>query len=241
MLIQLVSYRYTEESTVNLTADIINRSEADLIVFSGTYGTNLRACDIPILESQITNRHVIAYLDARKGCSKYNNLFELRNGRFTDLDSKQIFHTSGLAIAEGGKLSRALVSELKGKRLFRVQKKSLLLMLCGENNIVINRMPKRPEHHVEFRLNDSSLESDFEKVMAKADIIINPTHSMNPRPWIYHERGEFFSSFGRYYFFAANGNDFNSPNIQYAYHDGKLMKKFRTEDNSDYISRFYTI
>lgn len=241
MLVQLVSYRYTEESTVNLTADIINRSEADLIVFSGTYGTTLRACDIPVLESMITNRHAVAFLDARKGRSRYNNLFELKNGRFSDLNSKQFFHTSGLAIADGGKLSKALISELKEKRLFRVQKRSLLLMLCGENNIVINRMPKRPEHYVEFRVDDTHLEKDFESVMAKADIIINPTHSMNPRPWLYHERAEFFSSFGRYYFFAANGNDLKSPNLQYAYYNGELLKENDMDSTEEYICRYYTI
>lgn len=67
MLVQLVSYRYFEEPTVDLTADIINGSPADLIVFSGTYGNTLRACDIPILEGKITNRHVTAFLDARRG------------------------------------------------------------------------------------------------------------------------------------------------------------------------------
>lgn len=241
MLVQLVSYRYFEEPTVDLTADIINGSPADLIVFSGTYGNTLRACDIPLLEGMITNRHVTAFLDARRGRSRYNNLFELREGKIVDLDSKQVFHTSELATKDNGRLSEVLVSELWEKRLFRLQKRNILLILCGENNIVINRIPKKPEHYVEFRLNDADLEKDFEKVMAKADIIINPTHSMNPRPWIYHERAEFFSSFGRYYFFAANGNDFRSPNLQYAYHDGKLMKKFRTEDKGDYISRFYTI
>lgn len=241
MLVQLVSYRYTEESTVNLTADIINRSEADLIVFSGTYGTTLRACDIPVLESMITNRHAVAFLDARKGRSRYNNLFELKNGRFSDLNSKQFFHTSGLAIADGGKLSKALISELKEKRLFRIQKRNLLLMLCGENNIVINRMPKRPEHYVEFRVDDTHLEKDFESVMAKADIIINPTHSMNPRPWLYYERAEFFSSFGRYYFFAANGNDLKSPNLQYAYYNGELLKENDMDSTEEYICRYYTI
>ena len=241
MQVQLVSYRYTEESTVDLTAEIINGSEADLIVFSGTYGTTLRACDIPILESMITNRHAVAFLDARKGRSKYNNLFELKNGRFSDLNSKQIFHTSGLAIADGGKLSGDLIAELKEKRLFRIQKRNLLLMLCGENNIVINRMPKRPEHYVEFRVDDAHLEKDFESVMAKTDIIINPTHSMNPRPWLYHERGEFFSSFGRYYFFAANGNDLKSPNLQYAYYNGELLRENYKDSTGEYVCRYYTI
>lgn len=241
MLVQLVSYRYFEEPTAKLTADIINGSPADLIVFSGTYGMTLRACDIPILESMITNRHSVAFLDARRGRSRYNNLFELKNGRFSDLNSKQIFHTSSLAIADGGKLSETLIYELKEKRSFRIQKRNLLLMLCGENNIVINRMPKRPEHYVEFRVDDAHLEKDFESVMAKTDIIINPTHSMNPRPWLYHERGEFFSSFGRYYFFAANGNDFRSPNLQYAYYNGELLKENDMDSTEEYVCRYYTI
>lgn len=241
MLVQLVSYRYFEEPTVNLTADIINDSPADLIVFSGTFGNTLRACDIPLLEGMITNRHVTAFFDAGRGRSRYNNLYELREGKIVDLDSKQVFHTSELATKDNGRLSKVLVSELREKRLFRIQKRNILLILCGENNIVINRMPKKPEHYVEFRLNDADLEKDFEKVMAKADIIINPTHSMNPRPWIYHERAEFFSSLGRYYFFAANGNDFSSGNLQYAYHNMEQIKEDSLESTGDYICRFYTI
>ena len=129
MLVQLVSYRCFEEPTAKLTAGIINGSPADLIVFSGTYGMTLRACGIPILESMITNRHSVAFLDARRGRSRYNNLFELKNGRFSDLNSKQIFHASGLAIADGGKLSEALIYELKEKRSFRIQKRNLLCVI----------------------------------------------------------------------------------------------------------------
>lgn len=238
MRIQVISFKSSLESnSVRDISEIINASDAELIVFSGA--VNLRCSDITKLRSRITNRKPVAFLDAR-GRDRYNSLYMLRDGKIKSLESKQMFSTSD-DLKKDSSLAGEYIDELAKKRVVRVHGHKVMLMVCGENNIVVSRNPRTPEHFSEFRSKDSSLESRFEGLIGKADIIVNPTHLINSRPWLYHERAEYFSANGRIYVMAANGNDFSSPNIQYVYRDGQLQKPLCSSSSDSFLSTYYEV
>jgi len=236
MVIQVVSFKSSSKSdSVRNLTDIVNSSEADLIVFSGAQ--SLRICDLQELPGRITNRKPSAFLDAR-GRTKYNSLFLLRNRLITSLNSRQMFSTSS-ELENDATIAEKYIDELAHRRMSRIGGLKALLMVCGENNIAVSRKPGTPEHYAEFRIADKRLKANFEKILCRSDIIVNPTHSMNSRPWLYHERAEYFSSNGRIYVMSANGNDLSSPNIQYVYQNGERKSPNREDRSKDCLCSYY--
>ena len=96
MIIQLVSYKASLRANSRLkhTAEIINSSKADLILFSGhTLASHL---DVFELNSLIDNKTTTAILEVKENAiSKLNpvcnSLFLLKNGVIKDMYTHQLF------------------------------------------------------------------------------------------------------------------------------------------------------
>lgn len=244
MKIQLVSLPqpYSSESLflspsfygarLQLVADIINKSGASLILFSGW-----AAClsEIPALSNLLDNRDVVVVLDVADNFSKID-LKEAEKSKFKhQKDEGQILLDKKLGINaltdklnnflylyKNGQLidlhtqqvfatsSKAtstnieeLIKELQRKRQFKLQDKNCLVFQCGEINILRNEQANGNAVH--FRLkNTPELEDQFNTILKDCDIILNPIHYPMGNQGKMKQRRIFLTQNGRAYFSSAN-------------------------------------
>jgi hypothetical protein len=101
MIVQLVSYKSTlrADSRLQHTAEIINSSKADLILFAGHTLASHR--DVDELNTLLDNNRTTAVIEVKKDTKSkslpvYHSLFLLQNGVAKDIYTHQLFTDSNL-------------------------------------------------------------------------------------------------------------------------------------------------
>ena len=230
MIIQLVSYKASLRANSRLkhTAEIINSSKADLILFSGhTLASHL---DVFELNSLIDNKTTTAILEVKENAiSKLNpvcnSLFLLKNGVIKDMYTHQLFTDSSTinAYPEPGE---HLMLELESRRCFDAANRNVIVLQCGENGILRNKQSEGNKAIFRFE-NDTELSSRFATILDNTHIVLNPIHSPMGNQGKMKKRREYFSDKNRAYFSTANFSDDDSiynKSLQYACINGIEQK-----------------
>ena len=180
MIVQLVSYKSTlrADSRLQHTAEIINSSKADLILFAGHTLASHR--DVDELNTLLDNNRTTAVIEVKKDTKSkslpvYHSLFLLQNGVAKDIYTHQLF-TDSKTIKAYPELGEHLMLELETRRNFSVANRNVSIIQCGENNILRNIQSEgnRPVFRFE---DDSIMNQRFADFLDNTDIILNPMHS----------------------------------------------------------------
>ena len=249
MIVQLVSYKSTlrADSRLQHTAEIINSSKADLILFAGHTLASHR--DVDELNTLLDNNRTTAVIEVKKDTKSkslpvYHSLFLLQNGVTKDIYTHQLF-TDSKTIKAYPELGEHLMLELETRRNFSTANRNVSVIQCGENNILRNIQSEG--NRAVFRFEDDAiLNKRFADFLNNTDIILNPMHSpMGNQPKMCKRR-EFFSSNNRAYFSTANYVDeeaIYNKSVQYACINGKEQEPMDVEvgKRDSYIVRTFVI
>ena len=249
MIVQLVSYKSTlrADSRLQHTAEIINSSKADLILFAGHTLASHR--DVDELNTLLDNNRTTAVIEVKKDTKSkslpvYHSLFLLQNGVAKDIYTHQLF-TDSKTIKAYPELGEHLMLELETRRNFSTANRNVSVIQCGENNILRNIQSEG--NRAVFRFEDDAiLNQRFAAFLNNTDIILNPMHSpMGNQPKM-RKRREFFSSNNRAYFSTANYVDeeaIYNKSVQYACINGKEQEPMDVEvgKRDSYIVRTFVI
>lgn len=249
MIVQLVSYKSTlrADSRLQYTAEIINSSKADLILFAGHTLASHR--DVDELNTLLDNNRTTAVIEVKKDTKSkslpvYHSLFLLQNGVTKDIYTHQLF-TDSKTIKAYPELGEHLMLELETRRNFSTANRNVSVIQCGENNILRNIQSEG--NRAVFRFEDDAiLNQRFAAFLNNTDIILNPMHSpMGNQPKM-RKRREFFSDNNRAYFSTANFEDEESiynKSVQYACINGKEQEPMNVEvgKRDSYIVRTFVI
>ena len=249
MIVQLVSYKSTlrADSRLQHTAEIINSSKADLILFAGHTLASHR--DVDELNTLLDNNRTTAVIEVKKDTKSkslpvYHSLFLLQNGVAKDIYTHQLF-TDSKTIKAYPELGEHLMLELETRRNFSTANRNVSVIQCGENNILRNIQSEG--NRAVFRFEDDAiLNKRFADFLNNTDIILNPMHSpMGNQPKMCKRR-EFFSSNNRAYFSTANYVDeeaIYNKSVQYACVNGKEQEPIDVEvgKRDSYIVRTFVI
>jgi len=249
MIVQLVSYKSTlrADSRLQHTAEIINSSKADLILFAGHTLASHR--DVDELNTLLDNNRTTAVIEVKKDTKSkslpvYHSLFLLQNGVTKDIYTHQLF-TDSKTIKAYPELGDHLMLELETRRNFSTANRNVSVIQCGENNILRNIQSEG--NRAVFRFEDDAiLNKRFADFLNNTDIILNPMHSpMGNQPKM-RKRREFFSSNNRAYFSTANYVDeeaIYNKSVQYACINGKEQEPMDVEvgKRDSYIVRTFVI
>ena len=249
MIVQLVSYKSTlrADSRLQHTAEIINSSKADLILFAGHTLASHR--DVDELNTLLDNNMTTAVIEVKKDTKSkslpvYHSLFLLQNGVAKDIYTHQLF-TDSKTIKAYPELGEHLMLELETRRNFSTANRNVSVIQCGENNILRNIQSEG--NRAVFRFEDDAiLNQRFAVFLNNTNIILNPMHSpMGNQPKM-RKRREFFSDNNRAYFSTANYVDeeaIYNKSVQYACINGKEQEPMNVEvgKRCSYIVRTFVI
>ena len=249
MIVQLVSYKSTlrADSRLQHTAEIINSSKADLILFAGHTLASHR--DVDELNTLLDNNMTTAVIEIKKDTKSkslpvYHSLFLLQNGVAKDIYTHQLF-TDSKTIKAYPELGEHLMLELETRRNFSTANRNVSVIQCGENNILRNIQSEG--NRAVFRFEDDAiLNQRFAAFLNKTDIILNPMHSPMGNQGKMRKRRELFSSNNRAYFSTANYVDeeaIYNKSVQYACINGKEQEPMDVEvgKRDSYIVRTFVI
>lgn len=249
MIVQLVSYKSTlrADSRLQHTAEIINSSKADLILFAGHTLASHR--DVDELNTLLDNNRTTAVIEVKKYTKSkslpvYHSLFLLQNGVTKDIYTHQLF-TDSKTIKAYPELGEHLMLELETRRNFSTANRNVSVIQCGENNILRNIQSEG--NRAVFRFEDDAiLNQRFAAFLNNTDIILNPMHSPMGNQGKMRKRRELFSSNNRAYFSTANYVDeeaIYNKSVQYACINGKEQEPMDVEvgNRDSYIVRTFVI
>ena len=249
MIVQLVSYKSTlrADSRLQHTAEIINSSKADLILFAGHTLASHR--DVDELNTLLDNNRTTAVIEVKKDTKSkslpvYHSLFLLQNGVTKDIYTHQLF-TDSKTIKAYPELGEHLMLELETRRNFSTANRNVSVIQCGENNILRNIQSEG--NRAVFRFEDDAiLNKRFADFLNNTDIILNPMHSPMGNQGKMRKRRELFSSNNRAYFSTANYVDeeaIYNKSVQYACINGKEQEPMDVEvgKRDSYIVRTFVI
>ena len=249
MIVQLVSYKSTlrADSRLHYTAEIINSSKADLILFAGHTLASHR--DVDELNTLLDNNRTTAVIEVKKDTKSkslpvYHSLFLLQNGVAKDIYTHQLF-TDSKTIKAYPELGEHLMLELETRRNFSTANRNVSVIQCGENNILRNIQSEG--NRAVFRFEDDAiLNQRFAAFLNNTDIILNPMHSPMGNQGKMRKRRELFSSNNRAYFSTANYVDeeaIYNKSVQYACINGKEQEPMDVEvgKRDSYIVRTFVI
>lgn len=247
MKIQLVTFilGLHNDTKINITADIVNKSKSDLIFFPGNTLNNID--DAIELTSLIKNKKSVAVIEVSQlPLGDLNKKiihcpFIIKKGQLVNMHTFQHFTTSD-TIEKNPFLAEAFVNELETRRQFEVNGYNCLLLQCGENNILKNI--QSDNNNVIIRIEDKSIERRFKNVLEGSDIILNAIHKPQyGNQNKLHKRREFFSLNGRIYISTNNCKELSqkAKSVQYAYYDGKELENPIPfiDENGRYLYRVF--
>ena len=249
MIVQLVSYKSAlrADSRLQHTAEIINSSKADLILFAGHTLASHR--DVDELNTLLDNNMTTAVIEVKKDAKSkslpvYHSLFLLQNGVAKDIYTHQLF-TDSKTIKAYPELGEHLMLELETRRNFSTANRNVSVIQCGENNILRNIQSEGNRAIFRFE-DDAILNQRFAAFLNNTDIILNPMHSPMGNQGKMRKRRELFSSNNRAYFSTANFEDEESiynKSVQYACINGKEQEPMNVEvgKRDSYIVRTFVI
>jgi len=243
--IEIVSFVHglNDKVKLHLTEKVINESTANILLFSGhTIGF---VNEIEKLGTHIKNKETETILELENiNSDKINNcLYRISNGKLFSLNTNQLFSTS-TEIEDNYELALRLLYEFETKRTFTVNGLNILVIQCGELNILKNH--QKEENRAEFRLpNKTELSERFTKFLKGINIILNPIHTPMGNQGKMHQRRIYLSRNKRYYFSTSNtkenSNDLSLESLQYGFFDGFRITATNKKLTSDSISRIYEI
>ena len=249
MRIQLIGFDYNLNPNykLDLFTEIVNGSDADLVLFPGH--TLRNDYDLEYVEGDITNERstvVVEMADHLASSCLYlhNALFLVKEGLFEDMFTSQIFATA-LDINGFEELMEKLLDEMP-RRQFVCDGKRITVLHCGETALLASS--KEEGYKASFRFkNNPKLNERYEQMLASTDIFLNPIHDLQGEQGIMAQRRATFSSDGRYYFSTCALNEemwgkLSSKRIQYAWQDGKELNiKPDIHEDDGYVSRVIEI
>lgn len=249
MRIQLIGFDYNLNPNykLQLFKEIVNGSDADLILFPGHTLRDLN--DLYYLEPDLTNEKsvvVLELIDHRATSCLYlhNALFLVQEGIAVDLYTSQIFATAD-EIKRDEVLMAKLLDEIP-RRQFECCGKRITILQCGETALL--ESTKADGYKASFRFKDNSeLNKRYEEMLASTDIFLNPIHDLQGEQGVMSQRRTTLSGDGRYYFSTCELNKemagkFTSKRIQYAWYNGKEMTILpEIYEEEMYVSRIIEI
>ena len=230
MKIQLVSFvqGLHDNTKIDITADVINKSKSDLIFFPGD---TLNSIDDAVdLTGLLKNKKSVAVIEVSQlPLGDLNKRiihcpFLIKKGQLVNMHTFQYFTTSD-TIEKNPFLAEAFVNELETRRQFEVNGYDCLLLQCGENNILKNI--QSDNNKVIIRIEDKSIERRFKNVLEGCDIILNAIHKPQyGNQNKLHKRREYLSLNGKIYLSTNNCKELSqkAKSVQYAYFDGKVLE-----------------
>lgn len=230
MEVQIVSYILDLNSSdkLSITADIIDSSRSDFIIFPGN---TLDTIDDAInLMNIIRNKKsTVLFEVSQLPIGDLNDEiihcpFLIQKGKLINLHTFQFFTTSNI-IENNVFLAEAFINELETRRQFKIGDYKCLVLLCGENNILRNVQSEN--NRVIFRIDDNQLEKRFKNVIKGVDVILNPIHKpQSGNQNKLHKRREYFSKNKRVYISTNNCVTLSSyaKSIQYVYYNGEELE-----------------
>jgi hypothetical protein len=249
MIVQLVSYKSSlrADSKANRTIEIINSSDADLILFPGH--TFYSDTDVRWNENLIENKKTTAVFEVKNDNSSqlnciYNSLYILQHGVIRNMFTYQFF-TDSKEIYKYPDAVEHLMLDLETRRKFAVANRKVIVLQCGENGILRNIQSEG--NRAEFRFkDDTKLCKRFDKVMSNTNIILNPMHSPMGNQGKMAKRREYFSANNKVYFLTANFDDADSimdKSLQHACINGVEQEPINVEvdKRGTYIIRTFAI
>ena len=232
---------------VKLFKEIVNGSDADLILFPGH--TLRNDDDIDYLWPEIENEKSTVVLEVRDSFPTdclhlHNALFLWRDYGFEDMLTSQIFATSR-EISGQERLMARLFDELP-RRQFECCGKRITVLHCGETALLASS--KAEGYKARFRFKDNpELNKRYESMLASTDIFLNPVHTPQGEQGVMAQRRATLSAEGRYYFLTGSLPDeksgrLNNQSLQYAWHNGQeLAVKPDIHKDDGYVSRIIEI
>tara|TARA_B100001094_G_C18155903_1_gene786425 strand:+ start:476 stop:1246 length:771 start_codon:yes stop_codon:yes gene_type:complete len=194
------SYTGLPKNREKIFIETINKSKADLIVFPG-WTLNIK--DIKKTVSKLTNKSTTIIFE-NFSPHKYrsgNEMHIIENGNLLNTDMRQVF-TEASEVNNNKSLVGEYVKELATKRSFNLNKNKCLILSCGENNILKNK--QSDGNKVVFRLNNKSIENEFETILENTSFVINPIHTPMGNQGKISKRREYFSNDNRVYISTNN-------------------------------------
>lgn len=254
MKIELVSLRHDlyGKRRLEQVVSIINRSQVDLMLFCGHTISDYN-CDS--LEKLINNNKTFVVFEVKSVVESQfvnlnNCLYTINCGHVQNLFTNQLFATSN-EIENNISLCERFIYELETRRRVYFKGKKLLILQCGELNIIKNI--QKEDNRPVFRLAQSKdLKERFDNLLNDTDIILNPIHTPMGNQGKMEKRREYLSDKNRYYF-STSQNDtreikdekktipMDSAVLQYALHNGVALQEEQSVINSLYTSRVFDI
>lgn len=228
---------------LELSIKLINESCADILLFSGhTIGF---VNDIETLKNSITNKTILVILELENiNSSKINNcLYKIENGILTSLYTNQLF-TQSSEIEDNYELADRMLNEFETKRNLNINGYKVLIIQCGELNIIKNF--QSDNNNVDFRLSDNkTLKSKFLRIIKESKIILNPIHTPMGNQGKLNKRRVYLSKNKKYYFSVSNSKkqseNLRLKSIQYAFYNGRPMSCSDEKSTPNSISRVFEI
>lgn len=220
------------------TAEIINGSSADIILFSGH--TMLYTRSLADLSKQLRNKHSYAFIETRESDKGYNHPYLVEKGKIVDLKTHQCFVDSD-EIKNNNEMGIAFLDELETKRIVKIGPKRILLLQCGEINILKNY--QKQGNRASFRFDDNpEMRIRFEKILSSVDVVLNPMHSPMGNQGKLARRRELLSQDGRAYFSTCNADakhkNLEAKSMQYAYQNAiPLNAEITLSEDGGYLTR----
>ena len=244
--IELVSLRSNlkKPKRHSIFVDMINHSCSDIILFCGH--SLIKEDEVFFLDQEITNKNATILFEVREieesEFVKFKHgLFIIEQGKSRNLFTNQLFSTHD-EIDNNEMLCERFIHELENKRHFVIKEKSILILQCGELNIIKNLQGK--DNQPIFRIPQrDDLQARFEKLLEETDIVLNPIHTPMGNQGKMHKRRELLSANNRFYFSASQNGErkMEAHSLQYAYHNGKELNESNIEVTDDYQIRLYVI
>jgi hypothetical protein len=243
--VELVSFinGLSNKKRLDIVAEAINYSISDLILFPGH--SILSYKDLEVLRKSICKSKTEAIIEIKDiGSDKIGNcLYRISNGELLSLNTNQLFSTSD-EIENNIELAERLLSEFEFNRQFKINGKQVLVIQCGELNILKNIQSEN--NSVEFRLSsDVKLKKKFNEILKSTDIVLNPIHSPMGNQGKMEKRRLFLSKNKKYYFSTSNtkvdAENLNLPSLQYAFYNKKPMESILINTKAYYINRVFEV
>lgn len=242
MEIELVSLRESLKGRhrLEIVAEIINHSCSDLVAFCGR--TLINEHDVFELERIIKNNHStvifeVSHIKESSFVRLDNGLFVIENGQIRNMFSSQLFSTSK-EIDGSEILCERFIHELETRRFLKVKNKTILIIQCGELNVIRSNQLK--DNQAVFRhYQRVDLQERFDKILRSTDIVLNPIHTPFSRPML--NKKEHLSTDNRYYFSVSQNGErkMDAYGLQYAYHNKVKLKENSIAITDDYQIRIF--
>ena len=227
---------------VELVKEIINSTDADLVLFPGH--TLVDEDDVDYLWQEIENEKSTVVLEVKDsfptGCLHLHNALLLwRDYGFEDMYTSQIFATADEI--KGQELLMAKLFDELPRRQVECCGKRITVLHCGETALLAST--KSDGYKAGFRFKDNlDLNARYEALLASTDIFLNPIHTPQGEQGVMAQRRATLSADGRYYFSTCSlptemYGKLKSKSIQYAWHDGQELSIKPEIHEDEYVSR----